>query len=296
MCGYHDATVSVRHTIETHHPRLTSQIGSTVFHDVSLEGAAQAWSYGALRGQCPTVEVRTSDGCLDAPSPPGVGAAARGIRALIALIGVVAGSAAAAAGYVYMAALDPATNLLQLADLFDTGATVNRWARAWAAGEPLVIDDPARMLYLLDAAQAMVMARNVTALGFVDASVPRLGLARAWSSAGGRAVLTTGPHMHVDADPVDGLCVVTHGHEGRPLTGVTEVVVDSHTVHVIGQVRSLRVARSIAEPLVEVLPSSTHWRVRRVPEVLVWATTFSRLRDACAHAIDSGGTAILRLR
>lgn len=200
-----------------------------------------------------------------------------------------------AGGLRHLAAIDDSSSLLQLAELFDDGETVHRWANAWAAEEAVVITDPITVIEHLDDAQSIVLARCAPALGFVDVSRPRRGLARAWSGAGGRELLSAGSAMHVEADPSAGLCVATRSEQPEVWTGVTEVTVDDEAVEVHAHEGSVSFDRRAARPLTDLVPGSTHWRVRPIPEVLVWAKTFHRLRDACTLAAASSLTVRLLL-
>jgi hypothetical protein len=50
----------------------------------------------------------------------------------------------------------------------------------------------------------------------------------------------------------------------------------------VGDSRSTSIRRT---PLAWVVPGATRWRVRKVPEVLVWAKTFHRLALGCETSV-----------
>jgi hypothetical protein len=207
----------------------------------------------------------------------------------------VDGGPATAAGLRYLAAIDDSSSLLELAELFDDGETAHRWATAWAAGEPVLITEPLLLREHLDDAHAIVLARRAPAFGFVDVARPRRGLARAWSGASGRALLSANSAMHVEADPETGLCVTGHGERAHVLTNVTQVTVLDGSVEVRAAEGTVDVDSDHARPLTVLVPGSQNWRVRRIPEVLVWAKTLHRLGEACTLAAAGGRPVTLLL-
>lgn len=131
--------------------------------------------------------------------------------------------------------------------------------------------------------------------GFIDASGVRasVGLSRAWSPRGGREIVARDEHVALEMHPEDGLCVtlwhesghqrllqvdsVEHVAAGIRITGSEGVhgptIVDLDPAH--------------ARPLGWLMPHASRWKVRRVPEVVVWARTFSAFEQAAnvAHAL-----------
>jgi hypothetical protein len=131
--------------------------------------------------------------------------------------------------------------------------------------------------------------------GFIDASVDRqvTGLARAWSPRSGREVVAADEHISVEMHPVDGLCVTVLDSSGpRRLRHVDSVEHVADRIRVAAMdgghgstVVDLDLAH--ARPLGWLMPHASRWRVRLVPEVVVWAQTFSAFEQAAnvAHAL-----------
>ena len=118
---------------------------------------------------------------------------------------------------------------------------------------------------------------------------------RAWSSAGGRELLSAGSTMHVEADAHQGLCVTSNDGPARSLTNVADVTLAGDVVTVRGDEGIVDFHAEAAGPLITLVPGSTRWRVRPVPEVLVWAKTFHRLGQACLRAVAGDFTVHIHL-
>lgn len=131
--------------------------------------------------------------------------------------------------------------------------------------------------------------------GFIDASADRTvsGLSRAWSPRGGQEVVAADGHISVAMDPDDGLCVtLLHASGQRRLRRVdsVELVADSIRVVTADGGRGETVVDidlAQARPLGWLMPHASRWKVRVVPEVVVWAKTFSAFEQAAnvAHAL-----------
>lgn len=179
-----------------------------------------------------------------------------------------------------------------------------------ATGEPAVLEpanlDPFR-------ADCEVMAhvireRGATALGAIelkgegnDASPPRTGLAAGWAIAERDRVVAADHAMSVVV-AADGRLVARPSSARR--TGISRddggltdevtvgevttadgaVVIDDPTVEDATFGTSTAVPARRARPLTWLVPGATSWRVREVPEVLIWAPTLSTLPDLIEEA------------
>jgi hypothetical protein len=196
--------------------------------------------------------------------------------------------------------LDPLTSLLVLADVLDDGETAARWGNDWFAGRSTRVSDPAFLADCLAVAHETVLARGETGWGFVNATPgrPTIGLARAWSPAGGSHVLAATAEVRVTIEREAGVCVhlddPSDDRHRDHVVGVDEVLVEEDAVHVIAASGRLELDHRQARPLAWVVPGAMRWRVRQVPEVLVWAKTFHRLALACEASIR--GAVPLELR
>jgi hypothetical protein len=199
--------------------------------------------------------------------------------------------------WMHSSVLDPMPSILALAELFDNGRTAHEWTAAWAAGEPVVVRDPLDLLLRLGDAHRQVVARRHQGIGIIDVSRgERAGrLTRAWSSSCADLLSATG-ELQVMAHPHEGLCVVyTGGADRTALRGVSEVVLAQDSVHVQSAERTDVLTLHAARPLAWLAPGATRWKVRPIPEAVVWATTFHRLRHACIVSADHDLALELRL-
>ncbi len=197
--------------------------------------------------------------------------------------------------------LDPLTSVLVLADVLDDGETAARWANDWVAGRPTAVSDPALLADCLSVAHETIVARAESGWGFVNATPgrPTIGLARAWSPGGGSHVLAATAEVRVTIERDAGVCV----HLDDPaddrrrdhVVGVNEVLVEDDGVHVIAASGRMELDHRQARPLAWVVPGATRWRVRTIPEVLVWAKTFNRLALACQASVRDAVSLELRV-
>lgn len=188
-------------------------------------------------------------------------------------------------------------SLLALVELFDDGRTAHQWTADWAAGEPVLVRNPLELLLRLGDAHQQVVARRHQGVGIIDVSRGERGgrLTRAWPSTRSDLLSASGD-LQVMTHPDEGLCVVYTGAADRSaLRGVGEVVLTHDVVHVHSPDRTDVLTLHVARPLSWLAPGATRWKVRRIPESVVWATTFHRLRHACIVSADHDLTLELRL-
>jgi hypothetical protein len=139
----------------------------------------------------------------------------------------------------------------------------------------------------VERARDALLERGRDGYGFVDATPGRsiVGLARAWSGQTGREVLCADAALEVAMDPATGLSVaVRRSGAVLTVTGVEEVELREELVRVHGPGRTLELDLREARALGWLMPGSTRWRVRRVPEVVVWARTLHGLVECCRYA------------
>lgn len=137
---------------------------------------------------------------------------------------------------------------------------------------------------LADVAE-LVRRRDAEGYGIVDASpdAERTGLARAWPSWGEVEVLAADRHTEIRFEPASGIAVRT---EEATIVPVVEVTADEAGYVVADPQHSVAIPAERGRPLAWLMPGSTHWRVRRVPEVVVWARTFGGLEECYRYATE----------
>lgn len=151
------------------------------------------------------------------------------------------------------------------------------------------IDDPAELLQLADEVERVrdaVRERKSTGYGFVDVTEgrSRVGLARAWSGAGGPEVIAADRSLEVSMRPDSGLHLELAGPPPRSIDSVEEVAVRSSGVEIMSADGVTLLPPEESVVLTWVVPGAARWRVRSVPEVLVWARTFGGLPESCRYA------------
>jgi hypothetical protein len=191
--------------------------------------------------------------------------------------------------------LDPAAHLLALAERFDGGVTAHRWTTAWSAGRAAPIENPLELMVQLDDAHREIVDEGERGLGLIDVSPGdrRGSLSAAWSLQSGYEIVCATTEFQVAIDPAAGLCV--RQLDGRSVNGVTEVALRTDAVEVIADEQIVAFDHHVARPLAWLVPGATRWRVRSIPEAVVWAKTFHRLREACLLSADHGARFDLRL-
>ena len=188
-------------------------------------------------------------------------------------------------------------SLLALAELFDDGRTAHEWTARWAASDAVVVRNPLDLLLRLGDAHRRVVAGRRQGIGIIDAS-PGDGsgrLTRAWPSCRADVICAT-DELQVVTHPTDGLCVVRISEvDHTALTNITEVALLGDAVHVHAMGRTESLTLHTGRPLAWLAPGATRWMVRSIPEAVVWAKTFHRLRAACILSADHDLTLELRL-
>ena len=84
--------------------------------------------------------------------------------------------------------------------------------------------------------------------------------------------------------PESGLSIARRDDPERVAEGVDEVELVDEVVIVRSPERTLELDLVEARALGWLIPGSTRWRVRKVPEVVVWARTFAGVIEACSYA------------
>ncbi len=133
----------------------------------------------------------------------------------------------------------------------------------------------------------LIRRRDADGYGIVDRTpgVERIGLARAWSSHGTEETVAADEHTTIQFQPDIGLVITTGvGADRTVVAGVDEVRLRDDTYVVTGRGRTITIGADRGRPIAWVMPGSTEWRVRLVPEILTWARTFAALDEASHYA------------
>jgi hypothetical protein len=166
----------------------------------------------------------------------------------------------------------------------------------------LSTDEAQRLAAVIESLRDAVADRGRGGFGFVDATPGRArsGLARAWSGQDGPEVLVADRHVSVAIDAADGLSVTASatavtlgdGDSGDGTAGdvvslaaVQEVELGEAGVVVRNDRTSITLDLHHGRVLSWLMPGCMRWRVRPVPEVLVWAKTFAGLVDSAELAV-----------
>lgn len=184
--------------------------------------------------------------------------------------------------------LDPAASIRRLADVAD--GLLDRELRAptrslVADGFESVVapDELGPLVRAVGALGEALRHRDATGFGVVDATpgTTRTGLVAAWSPGDEPQLLAGDAHLRVLVTPV-GVRLERAGQP--PLDGVVEVSVLDSSVRVehAGGVAELDADK--ARPLCWIAPGAAAWRVRAIPEVVVWARTLTGIEEAARYA------------
>lgn len=188
--------------------------------------------------------------------------------------------------------LDPLASIARLTALaaeFDESEGAARLDQLVADRiERLVAPDAmAPLMAALTTVNDAVRRRGSLGFGVVDATegVARTGLAAAWSPGPDVEVLAADDHMTAELDGA-GVHLCLAG--GSVLEEVVEVIVTAQGVRVdhAGGTATLPLER--AAPLGWLVPGAARWRIRQVPEVLVWARTLAGVEAAGRYASALG--------
>lgn len=144
-----------------------------------------------------------------------------------------------------------------------------------------------------DVLREIVNRRGETALGAIDTTPgsERVGLAAAWTVAVSEQVVARNSHVTVIVSATDGLVVdidtTTPGGADR-LTVEEVAVHDDGRVDLVGSAASHTLPAEASAPLTWLVPGARNYRIRHVPEVIVWAPTFTQLPELCLDAVGAG--------
>lgn len=184
----------------------------------------------------------------------------------------------------------PSTTLLER--VLDPGTTGPAGDTVHAALDP---DEARRLAAVVESLRDAIADRGRTGFGFIDATPgrQRVGLARAWSGQDGPEILVADRQVSVGIDPHEGMTVAKLESElGTPgaierVTGVHEVELTGESVEVRSPLTTMSVDLHAGRVLSWLMPGCTRWRIRPVPEVLVWAKTFAGMTECAefAHAV-----------
>ena len=189
----------------------------------------------------------------------------------------------------------PSTTLLER--VLDPGSTGPAGDLVHAMLEP---GEAMRLAEVSDSLRDAIADRGRSGWGFVDATPgrQRVGLARAWSSQLGPETLAADSRVSVRMDAESGLTVTVFDDGGAMLhrtESVTEVEIVGDHVEIRSPGGSVQIDLLAGRVLSWLMPGCTMWRVRSIPEVLVWAKTFAGIRESAeyATALDSTGAAVV---
>ena len=94
----------------------------------------------------------------------------------------------------------------------------------------------------------------------------------------------------VVVDPTDGLLVIDRATGDRRIADVVETDLRGEVVVVTNRLGdTIELEAAAARPLAWIVPTSLRWKVRPIPEVVVWSAVFSRLPDALSVAAATDG-------
>lgn len=179
----------------------------------------------------------------------------------------------------------PSTTLLER--VLDPGTTGPGGDVVHAMLDP---DEAARLAAVTDSLRDAIADRGRKGWGFVDATPgrQRIGLVRAWSPQLGPETLAADRYVSARIDAEEGLTVTVFGSDGQVVERATSV----HEVEIAGDHVEVRAASgTVAVDLLAgrvlswLMPGCTTWRVRQVPEVLVWAKSFAGLQESAEYAV-----------
>jgi hypothetical protein len=163
----------------------------------------------------------------------------------------------------------------------------------------LPADEAARLAAVTEQLRDAIAGSGRRGFGLVDATPgrARTGLTRAWSGRDGPEVLVADRRVSVTIDPAEGLSVTVAGPSpGRGgddgevvrISGVEEVELAADGVVVRNGDSSLVLDLQRGRVIGWLMPGCTRWRVRPVPEGVVWARTFAGLADSAELAVALG--------
>ncbi len=192
--------------------------------------------------------------------------------------------------------LDPVSSLARLVDLareLDPDSSIPSLRDRLDEDDDLVFSPVAQATTVDDLARLAdrIRARDETGYGIVDLTpgADRVGLVRSWPACGRDAVVAADDQTEIRFEVENGLVLATRTNAGGYDMGVIEeVVAQIAGFRVSGPDGSFSVPAVRARPLAWLVPRSTAWRVRRIPEILAWARTLAGVEKATGFAAENG--------
>ena len=186
--------------------------------------------------------------------------------------------------------LGPATNLQSLQRVVTDMDDVPRVA-ALLAGlvaqpeaeriEPSTVTD---LITQLEAVRAAIAGEGREGTAIVDQTPRRqsvVGFSRTWTTPAEPELLAANTTTAVLIDPTDGLVVVERSTGARRIAGVIETDLRGEVVVVTNRWgETVELEAAAARPLAWIVPAALRWKVRPIPEVVVWTGLFALLPDA----------------
>jgi hypothetical protein len=178
----------------------------------------------------------------------------------------------------------PSTTLLER--VLDPGTTGPNGDVVHAMLEP---GEAGRLATVLEALRDAIADRGRSGWGFVDATPgrQRVGLARSWSGQTGPEMLVADGRVGVSIDPATGVTVVVTDDDGRVIAraeAITEVEIRGDNVDIRSPGDTVSLDLHAGRVLSWLMPGCTLWRVRAIPEVLVWARTFAGIQECADYS------------
>lgn len=200
--------------------------------------------------------------------------------------------------------LDPAqslTRLLHLVRELDADGELDATLVRYLDGDGVVVapQDQPKLRSELARVGDLIRRRDADGYGIIDRTpgVERVGLARAWSSHGAEETVAADEHTTIRFQPDIGLVIATgSGADRVVVAGVDEVRLSGDAYEITGRGRTITIPAAHARPIAWMMPGSTEWRVRRVPEIVAWARTFAGLDEASHYASALGLPMVLTRR
>jgi hypothetical protein len=147
--------------------------------------------------------------------------------------------------------------------------------------EPSSVPD---LLTQLEAVRAAIAGVGREGTAIVDPTPPPRsagGFSRTWTTPVEPELLAANTATGVLIDPVDGLVVVDQTTGLRRIVDVVETDLRGEVVVVTNRSgETIELESAAARPLAWIVPTALRWKVRSIPEVVVWSALFARLPDA----------------
>jgi hypothetical protein len=152
----------------------------------------------------------------------------------------------------------------------------------------------ADLLTELETVRTTIVAEDREGMAIVDQTPrrrPIVGFSRTWTTPSEPELLAANTATGVVVDPAEGLVVIDQATGLRRLTDVVEADLRAEVVVVTNRLgETIELEAAAARPLAWIVPASVRWRVRPIPEIVVWSALFSRLPDALRVGVTMGAT------